>query len=85
MMVLKHHDNHWQQADAENRPIYLESSALRNNAYYERFGFEMRKEISLGRGPVPVVLYIMVREPRAPKPAYAAPVIFMAAAAVIKA
>lgn len=59
---------------------------MRNNAYYERFGFEMKKEISLKRGPVPVVLYIMVREPSPSKPAYASHVLFRAtAAAAIKA
>lgn len=60
------------QADAENRPIYLESSSFKNNAYYAKFGFEAKKDISFKRGQVPVKLYIMVREPRSPKHAYTA-------------
>lgn len=53
------------QADAENRPVYLESSSLANNAYYEKFGFVVKKDIFLKRGPV-VQLSIMVREPQPP-------------------
>ncbi|KAH0531957.1 hypothetical protein TsFJ059_000715 [Trichoderma semiorbis] len=56
------------KADAEDRAMYLESSSRENIGYYERFGFEYRKEISFKRGPVPVPLFIMVREPVA-KPA----------------
>lgn len=52
------------QADAENRPVYLESSSLANNAYYAKWGFVVKKEIFLKRGPVPVQLSIMVREAR---------------------
>lgn len=52
------------QADAENRPVYLESSSLANNAYYEKFGFVVKKDIFLKRGPAPVQLSIMVREPQ---------------------
>ena len=61
------------QADAENRPVYLESSSQANNAYYEKFGFEVQRDVFLERGPVPVRLSIMVREPRVPgcKVAYA--------------
>jgi hypothetical protein len=60
------------QADAENRPIYLESSSLKNNTYYAKFGFEMKRDISFKRGGVPVVLYIMVREPQPRKLTYSA-------------
>ncbi|KAL7963232.1 hypothetical protein V8C34DRAFT_300551 [Trichoderma compactum] len=56
------------KADAENCAMYLESSSRENISYYERFGFQYRKEISFKRGPVPVPLFIMVREPAA-KPA----------------
>lgn len=49
--------------------MYLESSSSENISYYERFGFKYRKEISFKRGPVPVPLYIMVREPVAAKAA----------------
>lgn len=52
------------KADAENRPVYLESSSLANNAYYRKFGFEVKKDIFLKRGLVPVQLSIMVREPQ---------------------
>lgn len=64
-----------EQADAENRPVYLESSSQANNAYYEKFGFEVKQDIFLERGSVPVRLSAMVREPRAPgrKVAYAGP------------
>ncbi|KAH6607526.1 hypothetical protein Trco_003839 [Trichoderma cornu-damae] len=51
------------KADAESRAVYLESSSRENISYYERFGFQYRKEISFNRGPAPVPLFIMVREP----------------------
>ncbi|KAK4039106.1 puromycin N-acetyltransferase [Parachaetomium inaequale] len=68
------------RADAENRPVYLESSSQANNAYYEKFGFEVQRDVFLERGPVPVRLSIMVREPRVPgcKVAYASPSPMMA-------
>ncbi len=46
--------------------MYLESSSQANNAYYEKFGFEVKRDIFLERGSVPVRLSAMVREPRAP-------------------
>ncbi|CAK7228048.1 hypothetical protein SCUCBS95973_006748 [Sporothrix curviconia] len=52
------------RADAEKRPVYLESSSVANTAYYSRFGFELKREIALIRGPFPVGLTIMVREPQ---------------------
>ena len=55
-----------EQADAEKRAMYLESSSTSNCKYYEKFGFELRKEIALSRGKHPIPLYIMVREPGAP-------------------
>ncbi|KAK4227856.1 puromycin N-acetyltransferase [Podospora fimiseda] len=56
--------NMMERADAENRPIYLESSSLSNNVYYEKFGFEVKRDIYLRRGEgEPVRLSIMVREP----------------------
>ncbi|KAK3294777.1 uncharacterized protein B0H64DRAFT_443818 [Chaetomium fimeti] len=54
------------RADAEKRPMYLESSSQSNNAYYEKFGFEVQRDVFLERGPVPIRLSIMVREPRVP-------------------
>jgi len=50
-------------ADAEGRPIYLESSADVNVAYYTKLGFDLKKEIQLVRGPQPIPLHIMVKEP----------------------
>lgn len=44
--------------------MYLESSSLANNLYYEKFGFEVKRDVFLERGDVPVRLSIMVREPR---------------------
>jgi len=52
------------QADLENRATYLESSADINVAYYTKYGFSLKKEICLERGPVPIKLGIMVREPQ---------------------
>lgn len=52
------------QADVESRPVYLESSSIANNTYYSRFGFELKRDISLIRGPAPIGLSIMVREPQ---------------------
>ncbi|KXX77938.1 Puromycin N-acetyltransferase [Madurella mycetomatis] len=63
------------RADAEGRPMYLESSSQANVAYYEKFGFEVKRDVFLERGPAPVRLSIMVREPHAPgrKVAYPSP------------
>ncbi|KAI0199245.1 hypothetical protein F4808DRAFT_218174 [Astrocystis sublimbata] len=36
------------QADAEGRAMYLESSSLRNNGYYKKFGFEIKRDVYLG-------------------------------------
>ncbi|GAO19895.1 hypothetical protein UVI_02033180 [Ustilaginoidea virens] len=52
------------KADEDNRAIYLESSHVRNNKFYAKFGFEIKKEIVLTRGPRPIRLYCMVREPQ---------------------
>ncbi|EFW98940.1 n-acetyltransferase [Grosmannia clavigera kw1407] len=52
------------KADAEKRPIYLESSSATNNRFYSKFGFEYKKDISLVRGKTPVGLSIMVRGPQ---------------------
>jgi hypothetical protein len=51
------------QADREGRATYLESSAASNQSYYEKYGFKHIKDISMNRGPKPVKLHIMVREP----------------------
>ncbi|KAI3318333.1 hypothetical protein HD806DRAFT_318687 [Xylariaceae sp. AK1471] len=62
------------KADAEGRPMYLESSSEKNSGYYKKFGFEIKRDIYLGGGimtsstdstvTAPVRLTIMVREPR---------------------
>jgi len=51
-------------ADAANIPTYLESSAKVNEAYYEKLGFELKREITLERADKPLKLGIMVREPK---------------------
>jgi len=43
--------------------VYLESSARTNLPYYKKYGFEEKFDIQLQRGPKPLVLHIMVREP----------------------
>lgn len=40
--------NPLKQADAEGRAMYLESSSVKNNAYYKKFGFEAKRDIHLG-------------------------------------
>lgn len=45
--------------------MYLESSTLKNNGYYKKFGFEAKKDVYLGAdSKSPVRLTIMVREPQ---------------------
>ncbi|KAL2070573.1 hypothetical protein VTL71DRAFT_13599 [Oculimacula yallundae] len=51
-------------ADLENRATYLESSAANNLSYYTKYGFEHIVDIELKRGPDPIKLHIMVREPQ---------------------
>ncbi|KAK5998567.1 putative N-acetyltransferase [Cladobotryum mycophilum] len=53
-----------EKADASNHPIYLEATTPGNVKYYERFGFVFKREINLKRGPIPIPLYVMVREPQ---------------------
>ena len=47
--------------DKESMPAYLESSNERNNPLYERYGFNITKEIQLPEGPK---LWLMTREAR---------------------
>ena len=51
-----------EQADREGLPAYLESSNPRNIPFYARHGFEVREEVSCGKGaPVATTMW---REPR---------------------
>lgn len=54
-------------ADKNNEPCYLESSSLANVPIYQRYGFEVKKELYLTRGETPVELQLMVREPKVTK------------------
>ena len=44
--------------------MYLECSAKANISYYKRHHFSEKKVIALQRGPKPVKMYVMVREPQ---------------------
>lgn len=46
-------------------PTYLESSNIVNVKYYEKLGFEWKKDVQLQRGEKQIGLGIMVREPNA--------------------
>lgn len=50
-----------ERCDAERMPAYLEASAPRNRALYERQGFEVTEEFHLGKGSPP--LWRMWRKP----------------------
>ena len=43
--------------------MYLESSSETNLPYYKKYGFLHKMDITLERGPKPIKLHIMVREP----------------------
>ncbi|KAJ9160932.1 hypothetical protein NKR19_g2816, partial [Coniochaeta hoffmannii] len=51
-------------ADADNQPVYLESTTESNNRYYSKFGFDVKRDICLTRGVSPIRLSIMVRDPQ---------------------
>ncbi|KAL8850028.1 MAG: hypothetical protein Q9221_005045 [Calogaya cf. arnoldii] len=51
------------QADDQGRVCYLESSNGANPPLYRKHGFETKKTIYLTRGPQPVGMEIMVRQP----------------------
>ncbi|RSL50452.1 hypothetical protein CEP54_011914 [Fusarium duplospermum] len=55
------------KADAENRPMYLEASTKRNSEYYAKFGFKVKRPVVFENSPEPITMYIMVREPQAPR------------------
>ena len=50
-----------ERADTEGVGMYLESSKESNIAYYRRFGFEVRRELHLKKGPT---MWLMERPPR---------------------
>jgi len=53
-----------ERVDTEGYPAYLECSKERNVAFYSRFGFEVKKELTtVGGGPR---IWLMWREPRPP-------------------
>lgn len=54
-------------ADEWKVPTYLESSNIVNIKFYEKLGFEYKKDVLLQRGVKPVALGIMVREYREAK------------------
>ncbi|KAL8910899.1 MAG: hypothetical protein Q9171_003854 [Xanthocarpia ochracea] len=51
------------QADDQGRVCYLESSNEANPAIYRKYGFETERTIQLTRGPKPVEMEVMVRQP----------------------
>lgn len=51
-------------ADREGLACYLESSTEVNIPIYNRFGFEVKKEIVLDRAANPIYLHCMIREPK---------------------
>lgn len=51
-------------ADRAGQATYLESSAAGNQTYYEKYGFTPILDIAMTRGPKPVKMHIMVREPK---------------------
>ena len=53
-----------EKADLEGRAMYLESSAEANIGYYKKHAFSEKKVIALHRGPRPIKMHIMVREPQ---------------------
>jgi predicted N-acetyltransferase YhbS len=50
------------RVDAEHAPAYLESTKADNVPYYQRFGFEVTREIALPRGGP--TMWAMWRRPR---------------------
>jgi GNAT superfamily N-acetyltransferase len=56
-----------ERCDREQTPAFLESSTPRNRALYERHGFAVAEEFTLGRGAPPQ--WRMWRAPRAPSSA----------------
>lgn len=70
------------KADAEQRPMYLESSTERNNGYYAKFGFEVKHHVVFEGGPEPITMWIMVREPQTPRPACSSVIVSAVSSAV---
>ncbi|KAL9032046.1 MAG: hypothetical protein Q9180_006735 [Flavoplaca navasiana] len=60
------------QADDQGRVCYLESSNGANPKIYRKYGFETEKTIRLTRGPKPVEMEIMIRQP-VPKTSFTNP------------
>lgn len=70
------------QADAEQRPMYLESSTEHNNGYYAKFGFEVKCDVVFEGGPEPITMWIMVREPQKTRPACSSVIVSAVSSAV---
>lgn len=62
--------------------MYLESSAERNNGYYAKFGFEVKREVVFEGSSGPIKMWIMVREPQIPRPACGSIVVSAVSSAV---
>jgi GNAT superfamily N-acetyltransferase len=54
-----------ERCDRESLPAYLEASSERSAALYERLGFQLMRELSVGDSPP---LRLMVRPPRSEQP-----------------
>lgn len=70
------------KADAEQRPMYLESSTERNNSYYAKFGFEVERDVVFDSSSDPIKMWIMVREPQMPRPTCSSVVVSTVSSAV---
>ncbi|EXM25516.1 GNAT domain [Fusarium oxysporum f. sp. vasinfectum] len=70
------------KADAEQRPMYLESSTEHNNGYYAKFGFEVKCDVVFEGGPEPITMWIMVREPQKTRPACSSVIVSAVSSAV---
>ena len=49
------------KCDDERLPIYLDTGNKANVAFYQRYGFEVKRKVSLPKGPI---VFQMIRRPR---------------------
>ena len=52
----------FERIDQEKMPVYLETNAMDNIPYYERFGFTLKKHIMIPDSDIPV--WAMIRDPQ---------------------